>query len=82
MYIFSKWDDYENIINLFNNNSVQLWANAKSYNTKYAICYGQMTKAHKARGFHQNNRSMSIKVKEEICTLYAKGKIDNYEGKR
>ena len=57
-------------------------ANAKSYDTKYAICYGQMTKAHKARGFHQNNRSMSIKVKEEICTLYAKGKIDNYEGKR
>ena len=24
---------------------------------------------------------MSIKVKEEICTLYADGKIDNYEGK-
>ena len=56
-------------------------ANAKSYDTKYAICYGEMTRAHKARGFHQSNRLTSIKVKETICTAYAKGEIDNYEGK-
>ena len=28
--------------------------------TKYAICYGEMTKAHKARGFHQKQRAISI----------------------
>jgi hypothetical protein len=55
---------------------------AKTYDTKYAICYGEMTKAHKARGFHQSNRSTSIKVKETVCKAYAKGNIDNYEGKR
>ena len=40
-----------------------------------------MTKAHKARGFHQKNRVTSIKVKETICKAYAKGEIYNYEGK-
>ena len=52
------------------------------YDDKYAICYGEMTKAHKARGFHQSNRSASIKVKETVCKAYAKGDIDSYEGKR
>ena len=50
-------------------------------NTKYAICYGEMTKAHKARGFHQSDRERSIKVKETVCKAYAKGEINNYEGK-
>ena len=49
--------------------------------TKYLICYGEMTKAHKARGFHDRNREASIKVKETICKAYAKGEINNYEGK-
>lgn len=49
-------------------------------NDKYLICYGKMTKAHKARGFHQNNRAMSIKVKETVCGAYARGEIDSYEG--
>ena len=49
--------------------------------TKYAICYGQMTKAHKARGFHQSHRMMSIQIKETICTAYANGADINYEGK-
>lgn len=50
--------------------------------TKYLICYGEMTKAHKARGFHQRNRVASIEVKETVCKAYANGEIDNYEGKR
>ena len=37
--------------------------------------------AHKARGFHQSNRSASIKVKETVCMAYAKGEINNYEEK-
>ena len=49
--------------------------------TKYAICYGEMTKAHKARGFHQSNRSQSILVKETVCKAYANGEINDYEGK-
>ena len=48
---------------------------------KYLICYGEMTKAHKARGFHQSNRSASITVKETVCEAYAKGEINSYEGK-
>ena len=40
-----------------------------------------MTKAHKARGFHQSNRLMSIKVKETVCKGYANGDTDGYEGK-
>ena len=55
---------------------------AYSYDsTKYAICYGEMTKAHKARGFHQSNRSQSILVKETVCKAYANGEINDYEGK-
>ncbi len=40
-----------------------------------------MTKAHKARGFHQSNRSQSILVKETVCKAYANGEINSYEGK-
>jgi len=40
-----------------------------------------MTKAHKARGFHQSNRSASIAVKETVCKVYAEGEDLNYEGK-
>ena len=55
---------------------------AQAYNsTKYAICYGQMTKAHKARGLHESNRPLSIKIKETVCKAYANGEIDSYEGK-
>jgi len=50
--------------------------------TRYAKCYGEMTAAHKARGYHQSNRSMSIKVKETVCRAYADGEINDYEGKR
>ena len=49
--------------------------------TKYFICYGEMTRAHKKRGFHQKNRSASIAVKEAVCKAYAKGEDLNYEGK-
>jgi hypothetical protein len=61
---------------------VNLTSQAFSYDaTKYAICYGEMTKAHKARGFHQSNRSASIAVKETVCKAYAEGEDLNYEGK-
>jgi len=49
--------------------------------TKYLICYGEMTRAHKKRGFHQKNRSASIAVKETVCKAYAEGEDLNYEGK-
>ena len=49
---------------------------------KYAICYGEMTKAHKKRGYHDSNRVQSIKVKETVCKAFAKGDINDYEGKR
>jgi len=52
------------------------------YDNRYFKCYGEMTAAHKARGLHQSNREMSIKIKEGICTAYAKGEELNYEGKR
>jgi len=60
-----------------------LWSeNVNADYTRYAKCYGEMTAAHKARGFHQSNRSMSIKVKETVCRAYADGEINDYEGKR
>ena len=49
--------------------------------TRYYKCYGEMTNAHKARGFHQSNRAMSIQIKEKICTIYANGEELVYEGK-
>jgi hypothetical protein len=49
--------------------------------TRYAKCYGEMTKAHKARGFHQTHRMMSIQIKETICEAYSNGEDINYEGK-
>ena len=66
-----------------NNSSTQSSSSSsEAYNeTKYAICYGEMTRAHKKRGFHQRNRVASIKVKETVCKAYAKGEINNYEGK-
>ena len=60
-----------------------LWSgNVNADYNRYAKCYGEMTAAHKARGFHQSNRSMSIKVKETVCRAYADGEINDYEGKR
>ena len=60
-----------------------MWSgNAYSDYTRYAKCYGEMTAAHKARGFHQSNRAISIKVKETVCKAYSKSEINNYEGKR
>ena len=60
-----------------------LWSGSVNADyTRYAKCYGEMTAAHKARGFHERNREASIKVKTEICELYADGKITDYEGKR
>tara|TARA_B100002051_G_C16411634_1_gene474977 strand:- start:314 stop:538 length:225 start_codon:yes stop_codon:yes gene_type:complete len=56
-------------------------SSAYDYN-RYAKCYGEMTKAHKARGFHQSNRSASIAVKETVCKAYAEGEELNYEGKQ
>ena len=47
---------------------------------KYTICYGKMTKAHKARGFHDSNRVASINVKETVCAAYSRGDINSYEG--
>ena len=64
------------------NSSTSSSSNSGTYDeTKYLICYGQMTKAHKARGFHQRNRAASIKVKETVCKAFAKGEIYDYEGK-
>ena len=57
------------------------FSEAYDYN-RYAKCYGEMTKAHKARGFHQSNRSASILVKETVCKAYAEGQDLNYEGKQ
>jgi NADH:ubiquinone oxidoreductase subunit 5 (subunit L)/multisubunit Na+/H+ antiporter MnhA subunit len=51
-------------------------------NDRYYKCYGEMTAAHKARGFHQSNREASIKVKDAVCKAYGKGEELNYEGKR
>ena len=60
-----------------------LWSgNAYADYTRYAKCYGEMTAAHKARGFHQSNRAISIKVKETVCKAYSKGENNSYEGKR
>ena len=63
-------------------NSSKYNKNTKGDYIKYAKCYGEMTKAHKARGFHQSNRSVSIKVKETLCKSYSKGQINSYEGIR
>lgn len=49
---------------------------------RYAKCYGEMTTAHKARGFHDSNRMTSIKVKETVCKAYSEGEELNYEGKK
>ena len=38
---------------------------------KYKICYGNITAAHKANGLHDRNRTLSIKVKEEMCKITA-----------
>ena len=51
-------------------------------NDRYWKCYGEMTNAHKARGLHESNRELSIRIKEGICDAYAKGEELNYEGKR
>jgi len=51
-------------------------------NTKYLICYGEMTNAHKARGLHKSNRALSIQIKETVCKSYANGEHDSYEGKQ
>ena len=56
---------------------------AQAYDdTRYLKCYGEMTKAHKARGFHQSNRALSIRIKETVCEAYANGEDLDYEGKR
>ena len=60
-----------------------LSGNAYAYDsTKYAICYGEMTNAHKARGLHESNRALSIKIKETVCKSYANGEHNSYEGKQ
>ena len=60
-----------------------LSSNAYAYDsTKYAICYGEMTNAHKARGLHESNRALSIKIKETVCKSYANGEHNSYEGKQ
>ena len=60
-----------------------LSGNAYAYDkTKYAICYGEMTNAHKARGLHKSNRTLSIQIKETVCKSYANGEHDSYEGKQ
>jgi hypothetical protein len=38
---------------------------------KYYICYGNVTAAHKANGFHERNRRKSVQIKEEICKIAA-----------
>ena len=46
--------------------------------TKYAICYGEVTKVHKQTGLHETNREGSIKAKETICSAYSRGEISDY----
>ena len=38
---------------------------------KFKICYHNVTEAHKANGLHDRNRTLSIKVKEEMCKIAA-----------
>jgi hypothetical protein len=38
---------------------------------KYAICYANITAAHKANGFHERNRRKSVQIKEELCKIAA-----------
>jgi hypothetical protein len=38
---------------------------------KYAICYGNVTAAHKANGFHERNRKKSVQIKQELCKIAA-----------
>jgi hypothetical protein len=38
---------------------------------KYAICYANVTAAHKANGFHERNRRKSVQIKEELCKIAA-----------
>ena len=38
---------------------------------KYYICYGNVTAAHKANGFHERNRRKSVQIKEELCKIAA-----------
>ena len=67
----------------FNDNSgLKEMIKLKDYDQRYDKCYGEMTNAHKARGFHQSNRNASINVKEAVCSAYAKGEELNYEGKQ
>ena len=51
-------------------------------NDRYWKCYGEMTNAHKARGLHESNRELSIRIKETVCKAYAEGEELNYEGKQ
>ena len=46
--------------------------------TKYSICYGEVTKVHKQTGLHETNREGSIKAKETICSAYSRGEISDY----
>lgn len=41
---------------------------------KYAICYANVTKAHKRSGLHERNRAKSIQIKEELCKIAATSK--------
>ena len=62
---------------------INITSQVHSYDaTKYAICYGEMTNAHKARGLHKSNRTLSIQIKETVCKSYANGEHDSYEGKQ
>ena len=38
---------------------------------KYAICYGNVTAAHKANGLHTRNRDKSIEIKKQLCKIAA-----------
>jgi len=55
--------------------------NANYDSNKYTVCYGEMTKAHKARGLHKSDRVKSINIKETMCEAFARGEIYDYEGK-
>ena len=44
--------------------------NANYDSNKYTVCYGKMTKAHKARGLHESDRVKSINIKETVSFAY------------
>ena len=97
-FAYSKYEDFKNPpptpeeriktkernerLNSCLDDNIKYYSSYDNYDQRYWKCYGEMTNAHKARGLHESNRELSIRIKEGICDAYAKGEELNYEGKR